>query len=568
MTCHFPPHLAYALRIVVALAFLAAHADRASAQFETRANRALPAGAFSVAVGDFNGDGKLDVAVTGDSLLILLGNGDGTFQPPVSYPGVYYSVAVADFNNDGIPDLGVAPDSNSVSVYLGNGDGTFQPPKSSSTTGACAFIAVGDFNGDHKMDIAVIDHPYVSVLLGNGDGTFQSPIDNDSFVEPQWLALGDFNNDHLLDVAVIGSFGGSANLGVLLGNGNGTLQPALTYPLANPPGTISAADFNGDGSLDVAIGGYLFDGVTVFLGNGDGSFNSGETYLGGSYLVLIADFNGDGKLDMVADPTVYGAAEFLGNGDGTFQPAVIYASSDWVPAAAGDLNGDHKPDLLLFQRFGSSVTSMLNTGALKFSPSSPLTYTVQLIGTTSSPKSVELTNTGTKAISIHSVKASGPFQATSTCGSEVAAGASCAVSATFTPSTSGEQNGGITVVDGASSKPQFVELSGVGTVIEISPTALNFGLQKVGTKSAPEVVTVSNQGSASIVITNLSIGGTNKSDFSETDTCTGQSIPPHGVCKVSVTFAPTRTGKRSATLSVKAKGTASPRPMTLSGTGD
>ncbi|HVI06845.1 MAG TPA: VCBS repeat-containing protein [Candidatus Binatia bacterium] len=124
------------------------------AQFETRASQQLPAESFAAATGDLNRDGNLDVAVVGDDLSIFMGNGDGTFQPPQNYTGPFYAIAVADFNNDGIPDLVVAPYSDSVMVFLGNGDGTFQSPKSSPTTGPAGVIVVGDFNGDHKLDIA------------------------------------------------------------------------------------------------------------------------------------------------------------------------------------------------------------------------------------------------------------------------------------------------------------------------------------------------------------------------------------------------------------------------------
>jgi hypothetical protein len=219
----------------VALFNFAGISALAWAQFETRATQTLPNESFGVVTGDFNHDGKLDVAVVGDYLSIFLGNGDGTFQAPINYPGPFYSIAVADFNNDGNLDLVVAPEGNTVSVFLGNGDGTFQPPKSSATTNACSFIAVGDFNRDHKMDIVVIDYTEISILLGNGDGTFRAPSDNNSFVGAQELAVGDFNNDHFLDVAVVGVFGGSQDLGILLGNGNGTLQDAISYSLPIPP---------------------------------------------------------------------------------------------------------------------------------------------------------------------------------------------------------------------------------------------------------------------------------------------------------------------------------------------
>src|SRR5260370_25350540 len=170
-------------------------------QFETRATNPFPEGSFSIATGDFNHDGKLDVVMTtNNGFSVALGNGDGTFQKAVTYSTqLSYSVAVADFNGDGNLDI-VTGDQDSPatgSVYLGNGDGTFKTlPVVSSTTSPNWFIPVGEFNGDGKRDIVVIDSPHISVLLGNGDGTFGPPSDNDSFVGAHWLAVADFNNDH------------------------------------------------------------------------------------------------------------------------------------------------------------------------------------------------------------------------------------------------------------------------------------------------------------------------------------------------------------------------------------
>jgi hypothetical protein len=567
----------FALCSGLALVFSVGSALPMWAQFETRATTSLPEGAYSIAVADFNGDGLPDVAVVnGNGFTVSLGNGDGTFGKAKNYydtsSAIVSFIAAGDFNNDGNVDLVTANGYNSISVYLGNGDGTFQLPKATTTTDYCSFVAVGDFNGDGKLDVAIIDSPNISVLLGKGDGTFQPPSDNDSFAIPEWLAVGDFNNDDKLDVVVVGSFGSTYSIGVLLGNGNGTLQSSLTYPLEYVPATVAAGDLRGDGTVDAVVG-YDFDGIGVLLGNGNGSFQTAVNYDTGGLSggpIFIGSLDSGGKTDLAIQggPSA-GVDVFWGNGDGTFQPTEFFASGDSGLLAEGDLNGDHIPDFVMANTY-FGVISMLGTGVVSFSPSTaPLSFPVQLIKSVSAPQVVTLTNNGLSSLMIDSVKVSGEFQVSDTCEASVAPGSACTFTAAFRPTAAGEQTGLITIIDSASLKPQYIELSGSATAIKVAPSSLKFKGQKVGTRSAPQVVTLTNEGNTAFQFRTVYFGGTDQGDFLETNTCLGGSIGPGGNCKVTVTFAPKKSGARSAALSFSTPlNETGPAPVSVSGTGD
>lgn len=269
----------------------------------------------SIAVGDFNSDGIPDLAVTSvdqSNVTILIGNGDGTFStnsPNLSITsGTPQSLAAGDFNGDGIVDLAVVS-SNSVLIFLGNGNGTFTQTAVSPATGASPInVAVGDFNSDGKADLAVTNSVSntVTILLGNGDGTFKamavSPATGGS---PDGLAIADFNGDGVPDIAVTnysGELSGNA-VAILLGNGDGTFGTAVPY---SAPGlsfhSVVVADFNGDGVADLAVGEVLNGNFPVFLGQGDGTFASAITVdawseLSSGYLAA-GDFDGDGVSDL------------------------------------------------------------------------------------------------------------------------------------------------------------------------------------------------------------------------------------------------------------------------------
>jgi hypothetical protein len=312
---------------------------------------------YSVVVADVNGDGRPDIVTGGDGgINVLLGNGDGTFQNPRTYSvtGAYHLwMAVADVNGDGRPDIVTANANlggntvvNTVSVLLGNGDGTFQPPQPPQAFAVGSnpnSVAVADVNGDGRPDIVTANNLFntagtVSVLLGNGDGTFAPQQTFAVGWFPSSVVVADVNGDGRPDIVTGGAFG----ISVLLGNGDGTFQNQQTFffgPFSVIPVTMAVADVNGDGRPDLVVthsGGYnpttgKYDnpGVSVLLGRGDGTFGHPQTIPLGSdpTSVAVADVNGDGRPDITHsggyNPTTGkydnpGVSVLLGRGDGTF----------------------------------------------------------------------------------------------------------------------------------------------------------------------------------------------------------------------------------------------------------
>jgi hypothetical protein len=597
---------------------------------------------------DFNGDGIPDLAVLWSngtyggpfSVTILFGKGDGTFTtgPTVQPAGLqsYPTMIGGDFNGDGKADLAVLSydgySTSYITVLLGNGDGTFATPltgpvyKQPSTGGDVILgtLAAADFNGDGKLDLAVVGD-YVSsggvtILLGNGDGTFTAAGPNiDLSADFALIATGDFNGDGIPDFVTPNyfEFGGSPT--IFLGKGDGTFTISkVTFTLDYFPTSVLVADFNGDGILDLAFSD--LNGVEIALGNGDGTFTETSAspipVPSELYSLKVGDFNHDGKIDIAGiDEYDDLIVLLIGAGDGTFTmtattPAISQIFLGPFAIVAADFNGDGVPDLAMLTKNVNTASILLtvptetatvtvngiapaeagthyvdasyagdrNYGAVT-SGTIPLTgglapvgvapnslsFGNEAVGTTSHAKTVTLKNTSTATLDISSITPSGDFAiSANTCGATLAGKKSCKVSITFTPMALGKLTATLTFTDNAANSPQTVPLSGTGVEpATLTPASAVYAKQSVGTTSAAKTFTLANNQPVDLTGIAISTIG----HFAVSATTCEASLNAKAKCKISVTFSPTETGTQTGQLIVQDSASNNPQTSNLTGTG-
>jgi hypothetical protein len=534
-----------------------------------------------VAVGDFDGDHNLDVAVaqedptqkTPGTIQLYLGKGDGTFQTARSTitstdTTVQPTQIVAgDFNGDGKLDLLVAQFTNVVfggvgtQVFFGNGDGTFTAGPAASGCGGNDYgepTAVADLNSDGILDFVFVGgnqgQSWPTVCLGNGDGTFQRSFAGFSNVS-QSASVGDFNNDNKLDF-----FSADSNGSTFLGNGDGTFQGPLE---PGGYGTVAVGDINLDGNPDVVIA-----NGNVWLGNGDGTFSSGTALSGApGNDIALQDIQGANVLSAVvlgSSLLIYPGGSF---NSGKFGNPVQFA----VPPVLnngrlglGDFNHDGRVDFVVP---GTTSTTILLQTRLGIAPLS-LNYGTVPLGN-SVIQTITLTNVGSpnlpvKSISVVGVDAKDFSIAPNKCVGVVTSDGACSFNVKFTPRASGPRNASVQIVYGDVGSPRAIPISGVGTPVALSPVSVNFGDQKVGTTSPPVTVTMSNLGGSAVAINDIAILG--GASFGETNNC-GSSLAAHSSCAIKVTFTPNGLGGHSGTLKVRFAAAGGEESVSLSGTG-
>jgi hypothetical protein len=544
----------------------------------------------ALGVGDFQGNGGQDIAAV---------QFDGAVDVFLSTPGSAYPVpegpqpiiptasssptamAVGDFNGDGYADLAITNGGqNNLTILLGDATGTnFTAAASPSTGSTPAAIAVADFNGDGINDLAVANSGdgTITILLGKGDGTFTPQPVLTAGSTPVALAVGKFNDGGVADIAVVNQVPGSA--------ASGTATVLLSQLTQTATATATNISPTGTGTTHLVNASYAGDSVftssvssTTSL-NGSGgtetltvapatlTFSAQAGSTSAAQTVTLTN-TGTAVVNISSVSAAGGYTASSACGSTLAVGANCLISVEFAPTVTGSVIGS----LTISDNATGSPQSVTLTGTATAPPPTitppSLTFAAQLVGTTTSTaQTVTLANTSDYPITIHSVTASTGFAVSSACGVAIGPNSSCQLSVTFAPTVTGSLPGSVTIASNATGSPQTIGLSGTATLppptVTVAPASLTFATAPTGSTSVAQPVLLSNTGGSTLNISSIAASG----DFAETNNC-GSALAVAGNCTVSVTFTPTAGGARTGTLTIMDNAPGSPQTVTLNGTGE
>lgn len=440
-------------------------------------------GLGSVVAADFDADGLMDLAIPSDimddtQVMLLLGNGTTTGFEACGNNATM--ISAGDFNNDGFLDI----INNCGEIALGAGNANFNKEimTGSPPVGSLQSQAVADFDGDGKLDFAMADAGSNSLWLlhGNGDGTFTQVSGEPSLAQfSNDVAVADLNGDGKLDLIYSDDCASPCSVNtieILLGNGDGTFQPPISETVGNSPQSVAVGDFNGDGRLDIAVANSADNTVTILLQATPAlpTVTLSPTSLtfpvetvgtvSKTQTVTITN-SGPGVLNLINIATI---GQFRHNshcGPTLNAGASCTVSVIFTPTTIGTLTGG----LFVKDNAAGSPQKVTLTGtgtALQIAPAAGLTFDGQAVGSTSSTKSISITNVGGVTVNVSNLAISGSnsadFSQTNTCGASIVSGGNCIIKIKFRPTAIGGRSAQVTITDDGGGSPQQVPLAGTG----------------------------------------------------------------------------------------------------------
>jgi hypothetical protein len=544
---------------------------------DARSTGALP---NSLGAADFDNNGKLDLAVvnqTDGTVSILMGQGDGNFQPPthplLTVAASPFGIATGDLNGDGKIDLVIGNAStNGLSIALGDGTGDFTV--TNLPGGSCPeYPVLADVNEDGFLDIVVGNEcgNGILVYLGNGDGTFQTPatINSAGVTDVYQLVVADFDGDGNPDIAAATSEG--SLLYFFKGTGSATFAAPVTYTAVAGAWAIASGDFDGNGTLDLAVSSINNNGIVILPGNGDGTFAEPNVVTAtGTYNAMVAgDLNIDGKLDLVTLSSSGFVHFWAGNGNGNVgAPLTIGKTEANYGLALGNFLTAGSLDVAVTYSQGENIL----VPTISITPPNASFGSVNVGSTPQIVLTVTNTTVNTVTFSGNSISGTNAalFTQTNTCGtSELPPAGTCTFTITYTPVAAGSFNAALAITDDAQGLTQFAGLFGSGVGIPLAGLSVNsiaFGNENIGSTSSSMPVTLTNTGTGALTGLALSVTGTNSLDFSQSSNCE-DTLAVSASCIVNVTFTPSVVGGETASLRIADNASNSPQSVALTGTG-